>query len=148
MIKWLKSGVVISVLFFILCVGVAFAATVTLFNEQKSVPFTAVTTVMTTTTTATASGPGAGTTYTLGVPMDIYTCSFLISGVTPTTSTINVEGAIDSGAWQTLIASTSTAATAMGSSTGKVANRIRANWSVLTKATGTTTAVVKCVGKQ
>jgi hypothetical protein len=124
-----------------------YAATAVVYNAKESKSYTGLIT-MATTTTSVDTGQGAGTAYYLSVPMSNFSCDEIVSGVTPTTQTIILQGTLDGGTtWSTLSTSTSTATTRVDS-TGKLASGIRINQSILTAATGTKTTTYKCIGQQ
>jgi len=143
--KGLMKGMAAVLLILVVGASLVFAATATVFNVENAAPFGVFTSA--TTTTGVSAGPGAQTAYTFSAPMNSFTCSVVHSGITPTSSVINLEGSIDGTTYRT-IATTSTTTTSFVNSTGTFASYLRANWATLTKAAGSTTMTMKCLGKQ
>jgi hypothetical protein len=127
----------------------AFAANAVVYTSSVTSPYTGLIT-MTTTTTATSAGQGTVgmTPYYVSVPMGNISCTKVISGVTPTTQTLLLEGTLDSGATWTTVGSSTTVGNDRIDVTGKLVTGIRINQSILTKASGTITNTVKCILKQ
>lgn len=152
--KTVRKHLVLISIAIMACLGVAtlvYAASTAgiVYNANQSKPYTIIT--MATTTTGVSTGPGGVNATSISVPMSNFDCQVLYSGVTPTTSTVTIEGSIDGGtSWKSLSSgiTTTLAAGNFAQVTGKWATQVRQNWSVLTKAAGSTTATTICIGQQ
>ncbi len=140
-----KQVMAAMMLLFMLATSV-FAASATIMNATAAKPYTQVMT-HTFTNDSTTTGAGAGTTYTLGVPMSNFTCSSILSGLTPTTQTTALQGSVDGTNWFVMSSSTATVS-AIINSTGQMATSIRMNQTIHTSGTGTGVTTTRCYGAQ
>lgn len=141
---WMKWSAAV-VIFLVVYVAVVYAASAPMYVLENGKTFTVISTA--TTTTGESAGTGAGTSYTLGAPISNFSCNVIHTGVTPTSSVVALEGSIDGTTFRTL-SSTAVTTTSQFDVTGKWATTIRHNWSTLTKAAGSTTMSIKCIGQQ
>ena len=149
MFRFLK-GFAIVLMLIMLVSATSFAASASVFKIENASPFTSIMSLVST-STGSDGAPGAGTVTSIPVPMSNFSCSLLYSGVSPSTSTITLEGSLDNTLWRSLSSGiTTTLETGQFFDvTGKWAAYIRPNWSVFTRATSTytTTATMKCVAQ-
>lgn len=144
----LLKGMAIMLVIMLAFVGVVWAASATIYSPENAAPFSVVT--FATTTTGETTGPGATAATSFGVPMADFSCALVYTGVTPSTSTYTLQGSNDNTLWRDISTAITTTLAAGNyvDVTDKQSTYARANWSILTKATGTTTATMKCLTRQ
>lgn len=121
-------------------VVISFAAG-TLYWEKNTLPYWYGTLLSGVTTT------GAGASNSMFTPFDNYTCQTVVTGQTPTTTTVNIEGSIDNSTWSTI---GTTIVTGLSNSviqiTAKPMLYSRGNFASFTSNTTTKpTVTVKCL---